>query len=200
MKHLLPSVTLLREEFYIGLLVTVTQKSAAPEMIASEAQTRVESPLLCSSSAANTEWHRLLTWSSGHQTMLHSAPEKPGPGRVLYAPALPVTHAFYLKEGPHEALAPGSLSPSLPASPELPPASRGMGFSLPICYFVGAIRARMRVMLESEMQEGSDEQHKRGKNGRVLKTILPFPEHLSCTKRIVEMGFKSMGWEQLKKV
>lgn len=56
----------------------------------------------------------------------------------------------------------------------------------------------MRVMLESEMQEGSDEQHKRSKNGRVLKTILPFPEHLSYTKRIVEMGFKSRGWEQLK--
>lgn len=90
--------------------------------------------------------------------------------------------------------------PPLPVSPELSPASRGMGFSLPICYFVGAIHACMRVMLGSEMQEGSDEQHKRGKNSRVFKTILPFLEHSSYTKRIVETGFKSMGWEQLKKV
>lgn len=126
--------------------------------------------------------------------MLHSVPEKPGPGRVLYAPALPVTHAFYLKEGPHEVLAPGSLSPSTCLTRTLT-SIEGDGIFTAICYFVGAIHARMRVMLGSEMQEGSDEQHKRGKNSRVLKTILPFPEHLSYTKRIVEMGLESMGWE-----
>lgn len=54
--------------------------------------------------------------------------------------------------------------------------------------------------LTSEMKEGRviDEQHKRGKNIRVLETILLIPEPLSHTKQVVQMGFKSRGWGRLK--